>query len=45
MKIDKTLTIENEADDQPELVFMADYPEDDVWISDVVTALAVSKKK
>ncbi|MCH4170564.1 MAG: hypothetical protein LKF36_04970 [Lactobacillus sp.] len=37
--------IESEADDQPELVFMADYPEDDVWISDILTATVVSGKK
>lgn len=33
--------IEDEDDDQPELLFMADEPEDDVWISDVVSAKAI----
>ena len=33
--------IENELDDQPELIFMADVPEDDIKISDVVSATAV----
>lgn len=33
--------IENEDDDQPELLFMADNPEDDVWISEVVSAKAI----
>ncbi|MBC6360566.1 hypothetical protein [Lactobacillus apis] len=31
--------IEDEADDQPEMLFMADEPKDDVWISDVVSAV------
>lgn len=33
--------IENESDDQPETLFMADDPKDDVWISDVVSATAL----
>lgn len=33
--------IEDESDDQPELLFMADEPKDDVWISDVVSAKPV----
>lgn len=33
--------IEDEDDDQPELLFMADEPKDDVWISDVVNAKAI----
>ncbi|KRL95563.1 hypothetical protein ACUIJQ_08260 [Levilactobacillus hammesii] len=33
--------IENELDDQPELIFMADVPEKDIKISDVVSATAV----
>lgn len=33
--------IENELDDQPELIFMADVPEEDIKISDVVSATAV----
>ncbi|NLR08674.1 MULTISPECIES: hypothetical protein [Lactobacillaceae] len=33
--------IENELDDQPELVFMADVPEKDIKISDVVSATAI----
>ena len=33
--------IENELDDQPELIFMADVPENDIRISDVVSATAV----
>lgn len=31
--------IEDESDDQPELLFMADEPKDDIWISDVVSAI------
>lgn len=31
--------IEDEDDDQLELLFMADKPKDDVWISDVVSAV------
>lgn len=31
--------IEDEDDDQPELLFMADEPKDDIWISDVVSAI------
>ena len=31
--------IEDETDDQPEMLFMADEPKDDVWISDVVSAV------
>lgn len=34
--------IENELDDQPELIFMADVPEKDIKISDVVNATAIS---
>ena len=33
--------IENELDDQPELIFMADTPENDIKISDVVSATSV----
>lgn len=33
--------IENELDDQPELIFMADVPEKDIKISDVVSATAI----
>ncbi|WP_158592391.1 hypothetical protein [Lactobacillus sp. ESL0225] len=31
--------IEDESDNQPELLFMADDPKDDIWISDVVSAI------
>lgn len=33
--------IEDEDDDQPELLFMADDPKDDIWISDVVSAKVI----
>lgn len=38
--------IENEEDDQPELIFMAagDNPQD-IWISDVVSAVAIKGEK
>lgn len=35
--------IEDESDDQPETLFMADDPKDDVWISDVVSATALQQ--
>lgn len=33
--------IENELDDQPELIFMADVPEKDIRVSKVVSTIAI----